>query len=284
MEARPLYGSRHAVCRVVHGMVVRLVLLVTLCFLMPLSTSEIVAGEFRVENSVYLLPAKKPISQTVTFFTEERIYDLSETSGRAAIFDLEEQQVTELDLRRRMRIDFELGDVESFTQQWQTIRAAQKNPMFRFLLQPRFATAWDAETGRLTLESRWLTYRVATFSPDDQEAVDRYIAFSDVAAKMAPMLDSHAPPPFPRLAMNPALRTRRRLPQEVRLTRVVQSDAGQQEVVLRAVHHYRWHLTADDRRQIEEAEQNRLRFNAVNIEQFRKLRQTAKRRTQRQRQ
>jgi len=237
-----------------------------------------VAADFRVQNSVFLEGSTEPISRTTTLFKSGRIYDIWEEPKAAAIFDVAEKRVIHLDRSRQVRVELSFRDIDTFTQQWRSLAATHRDRLFRFLLQPKFEEDFDAAAGKLVLRSDWLTYRITAFAPADRAAVGRYVRFSDVAVKLAPLINPNAPPPFARLAVNRVLGDRGQLPREVHLSRVLRSEDPRARLNLRAEHRFEWRLRQDDLESIRQIERQRVLFAQVGLEKFRQPRQADKRR------
>jgi len=238
----------------------------------PIATRPAHGADFRVENTVTAGSDPSPVSRTTTLFYEGRAYDFSADARRVAVFELGAQRVFELDMDRKVQVEIDRQAIESTMRQLRAMRGPDSSAMLRFLLAPQFDQKWKADAEELTLDSDFLTYRVATHSPPAEtvDSLTAYLSFSNIAARIAPMLDARAPAPFARLKLNEALSEVDRLPKEVELIRVVGRGKERVRVTLRAKHEFRWQLSDADRAMIQEVQRNRLRFAAVNLDEFRK--------------
>jgi hypothetical protein len=134
--------------------------------------------------------------------------------------------------------------------------------LLRFSAAPSFSESFDADKGQLTLASPEWTYRVATISAENPDALQRYQEFTDRFAELTSMLHN-SPPPGPRQALNAALVKHGVVPVEIQRTMGDDEDS-----MVRATHLFSWRLSRDDRSRLDEAQTYLANFKKVDNEKF----------------
>lgn len=226
-------------------------------------------GDFRVVNKVFLEDEKTPISESITLFKQGTVYDFLQPTGEITVFDQARGRLIVLDPARKLRAEVSTEDIESFADQLRKKSRASKVPLTRFLADPAFEESYDKSSGLLELKSRWIEYRVTSEPIDDPEDAQRYAEFSDWQAQFNVLVHPSAPPPFARMALDEALRSRERAPKDV--TRLISVEGkGQNPEKVRAEHRFQWKFMEADDKRMASADKYLVDFESVTMDEFHK--------------
>jgi hypothetical protein len=223
------------------------------------------AGEnFRVENAVFTGNGQQPESCSTTIFDDGLVFDFLQQPAEATIFDTAAARITLLDFARRIRTEVPTSDVADLCEKFrQRAVQHQKMPLVAFMAEPKFREEFDAQNGRLTLSSPWLTYQLQLVAFGGDIAATQYREFSDWSARLNVLLTRGARPPQARLWVNEAVARHQMIAREVRLTIIGNPAAGGKEVVVRSQHKFSPKLTAEDLRRVKEARDDMTQFDYV---------------------
>ena len=224
-------------------------------------------SELRVETDIYVGNQKKPVAQNLTLFTSGLVYDFPLVGPKeVTVFDPAHGRFVLLDCRRKVKTMLTTNQILEFASAIRA-QAHQIGGVIAFAAEPEFDEAFDAESGRLTLTSQWLTYRVKTIQPDRPAAAASYRSFADWYARLNATRPGSLPP-FARLELNKALAQRALVPQEVELIITPKHRQGDRKLVIRSRHNIDWHITNTDRKRIEEAGSWMASFQAVSFRDY----------------
>lgn len=200
----------------------------------------------------------EPYSHSLTLFHSGKVYDFMEEVGEVVIYEPMNDRFIFLDGNYRvaeLRIE-ELSQYlkasESESQKYLadlktdvTTSSDKAKAALEFQLRPQFDQKFDAREQRLQMISDQMIYDLKTGAcPNPDRALD-YLAYADWAARLNHILHPKAMLPEPRLAVNAALRQRKRIPLSV--TRKLQAEG---ETDLKSEHQFSWEFTAIDRQQM----------------------------------
>lgn len=202
------------------------------------------------------------LSHSLTLFHAGKVYDFMEDIGEVVILDTARHRfvilggnyaATEVSFAEvhqflesaKVKTDEYLADVVSQGDDAK-LRRAQA---LAFQLQPTLKKNYSTESGLLTLQGEFLSYRVDTAPGDDAQFLARYLEYADWAARLNYVLHPHAAYPAARIQLDEELRQLGRLPTAVEL-----SASLEHPVKLRAKHEFR-ELQAIDRQLINRWEQ-----------------------------
>jgi len=228
------------------------------------------AQSVRFDNKVYVGDEREPAVQSTTIFHEGHIYDYLEKPTEIVVLDSRLQQFVILDATRRTSARVSGRDVQGFTEQLRQRGSGQTEGLVKFLLAPAFHEQFDASTGTLKLEGEWMTYQVQTQKPSSPEILKLYREFSDWYAKLNPMLNAAARPPFARLMLNAALEEHGLLPREVVMTITMRKGLFPKRSQIRSEHHLIDHLSEADLNRIKQTHEFMVIFKPVSLEEYRK--------------
>jgi hypothetical protein len=251
------------------------VVVLTLC-LTAIWTQVASADEFRVESKVFAADSEKPISESITLFTDDRAFDLLVSPRETIIFDFTSDRIGLLDASRKVRTELATAKLTSFTDQLRTRAARQTDALLRFAADPHLEESSD-DDGWMRFSGKLLTYRVQAAQASDPDMVRRYRQFSDASARLNSMLQAGAMPPFARLSVNEALARDGKLPEQVELILAGDAKSGGKPTILRSEHHFSTQLTKVDRHRIDEANEELKTFKQVSWEEYVRPIQQAKR-------
>jgi len=243
---------------------VRFLLLLVLMFSVnccdPLS-----AQEMRVRTTISRQESNgswRPFAYSLTLFHAGKVYDYMEDVGEVVIYEPMSDRFVLLDGNYRAaeltitELNQFLKSSEAKSQDYLTDlkrdgsdTAKKEVAALEFQLRPQFDERFDSKEQRLRMNSQQIDYTVTTGSSPNPDDALKYLKYADWAARLNHILHPEALLPEARLAVNSALRNRKRIPLKVDLR--VRADG---EVHLQAEHQFSWELQAMDKRHISQWE------------------------------
>lgn len=253
-QTRAAYLLRKAVWAVMGGLV---------------ACSAASSQDFRVDNAVYVVGEKEPCVESTTIFLSGVVYDYLKSPAEQTVFDRNSGRFVLLDLARRVKTDVPLEKVTSLCQHLKTWAAGQKDPLLRFLANPRFEQDFDRSSGRLTLSSPSVDYNLTTAAAESLEISQTYREFSDWYCQLNTLLNPGSRPPFARMAVNEALEKHQQFPLQVEL--VLRLDGfPPKRLVIRSEHQLVRELVDADRGRVAQTDQYLAIFTPVAFEEYQK--------------
>jgi hypothetical protein len=234
--------------------------------------SPAVGAEFRIENRVFVAEEPEPVSESTTLFMNGRVYDFfGGENGEIAIYDPNHERFLLLDPARRIKTEIKTSYVDNYVAAIRKKAIEHDNEFVKFLANPQFKREFDQNASRLTLSSESMTYRVDTVAAENEEAARVYADFSDAYARLGAITSDVPLPPYPRLAVNAALRERKEFPKRVERT-VARTGLGplpDKSVTIYSEHKIAWRLVESDRRRIDVAAKYLGSFKDVPLQVYR---------------
>jgi hypothetical protein len=240
------------------------------CVLAGMFARPALADDFRVDNKVFFEDQKEPVSRSSTIFAKALVYDFLEKPAEIFIFDRPREQFILLDAERRVAAQVAMQDVMSFTEQLRQRAAAQRDPYVQFLANPTFEQHYEPATTTLSLSSPWLSYQVQGMAAPGPAAMAQYREFSDCYARLGPILDAAARPPFARMILNEALQKEGLIPQKLTLTLTPKRGFMPKRIVIRSEHELIDRLSQADLDRVVQAQQYMTIFSPVGLEQYKR--------------
>ena len=237
----------------------------------------LVAQEFRIETEVYRDGESDPISENLTLFSGNLVFDFLLAADRTrfpeeiVIYQSNEKRFVLLNTARQIKTEIIEGEVLKILAALQTSSMATGEN--KYLFQPSFDEHYDVASGWLTMESPQLTYRTRGHSPASNQ-LNRYYEFLNQFARLN-ATDPRRMPPFARLKLNAAIKKYGFIPDEVEMTLVPTLDPPADPIRLRSTHSLMWELSDKDQQRIESAKRYWMDFRQVSLAEFRGLQQTA---------
>jgi len=241
--------------------------LLAVCLLQPWPAEAL---SIRFDNKVFVGDEREPVAQSTTIFHEDRTYDYLEKPTEIVVLDWRLQQFVILDATRRISARVSGRDVLGFTEQLRQRGSGQPDGLVKFLLAPAFQEHFEASTGTLKLEGEWMSYLVQTQTASSPEIVKLYRDFSDWYARLNPMLNPSARPPFARLMLDAALQEHGLLPREVVMTITMRKGLFPKRSQIRSEHRMIDSLGASDMDRIKQTHEFMIIFKPVSLEEYRK--------------
>ena len=235
------------------------------------------AEDFRIDTDVFQGAEDKPVSETITIFTGDVIYDFllpdTETGAdeQVTMFDVRRGRIVLMDAGRRVQTTLSTDDLLQFTAGMKAL-ALQKGDTDFF--DPKFEVQFDETDGTLTLASRRLTYQVQAVTPKHAESVRRIQEFADWYARLNAVRPGNLPP-FGRIALNAALAERNMIPQKIERTILIDRPVADKKYVARSEHTTNWLLSTTDRRRIDRASRYIATFQQVTPDAYWEVGQVA---------
>jgi hypothetical protein len=231
-------------------------------------TQRAVADDFRIETKIYSGKEAEPVSQNLTLFRGNEVYDFLDKPTEITVFDPPRGRVILLDPARRVKAEVKLERLAAFSEDLKHWCGRQTDPMLRFAADAKFEQTLDDTTGELVFTSQFLTYRVQTLRADTEAIAEQYRDFSDSYARLNALTNPGSLPPFPRLAVNEALFRSRMIPEKVQLTIPSRSHFGGKPTTMRTEHAVNWRLLQSDLEQIDKAAEYLVTFTPLPLEKY----------------
>jgi hypothetical protein len=227
-----------------------------------------VAGEFRVENRVFVGGQKEPISVSLTVFHEAMVYDFLQKPAETTVYDPAARRFYLLDSTRRQRTEIGMEQIASYLKRVKERAEKHKDPLVRFSAAPQFEERFDGELGKLELSSPAMMYRITVVEAESPVQAAAYREFADASARLNAVLDSRGKLPFPRLKVNELLARRGLLPREVTLTVTTQKKDSPHTEKIRSEHYFSDKLGDSDRERIAHAQEAMKQYRAVDFSKY----------------
>lgn len=229
------------------------------------------AEDFRVDNAVYSGDEKEPTNRSTTIFREGVVYDCLTNPAETVVFDKAAGRFVLLNVMHRKRSELTTTEVTAVIDRLQSVAAKSKDPLVKFLAEPKFQERVDDAAGELTLTSPLVSYRLVLSHEPSPDLVGQYHEFCDWYARLNSLLVPGSRPPFGRLMVNAALAQRQATASQVVLT--VTSGKGQKpsRTTIRSEHKVVRPLGPADLDRVTQIRECLGSFNLVSFEEYRKL-------------
>ena len=227
-----------------------------------------VADDFRIETKVFAGKEAEPVSEDLTLFRGEQVYDFLSKPREITIFDKPRSRVILLDPVRRVKAEVATERIIAFADELRTWCGKQADPLLKFAAEPSFDQSLDNATGELVFSSPFLTYRISTVKAGSDDIARQYLEFSNSYARLNALTNPGSTPPFPRLKVDEALYLSHAIPTKVQLTLPARSRFGGKPTVVRSEHSVNWRLLESDRQRIQEAEEFLVTFTPLTLERY----------------
>lgn len=236
------------------------------------------ADDFRVESKLYFHEKKssddKADVESTTLFAAGRAYDFMPEHGETTIFDPVNNEFTVLDPERRTWTRIKTDEITNEIKKLRVAAMQHQDPLVRFLGSPKFEEKVDAETGEIVLSGKAATYTVQTEVPKPAFAAAQYADYADWQAQLNALLNPKPMPPFARLELDRVLKQQGKVPTAVELLLMHKDRRGKLATMkLRSEHVFRWHVSQEDRRNIEEVGTQLQKFERLTFEAYQQKRQ-----------
>ena len=171
----------------------------------------------------------------------------------------------------RTRTELTIAHLAAFVDRLQTLAAKNKDPLVRFLADPKFDERFQDAANELTLSSPLVTYRLVLSPESDQSVVEQYREFCDSYARLNALLVPGSRPPFGRLAVNAAMAQRQATASQVSLSLTTGKIPNQHKTVIRSEHRVVRPLGPADLDRVAQAREMMDHFKLASFEDYRKL-------------
>lgn len=229
------------------------------------------AQEFRIESQIYVDSSKLPVSQNVTLFSQQIVYDFQMSDEaqpkpiETVVFDARRRLMVLLDPKREVRL--ELPELRLISILESVRKETLKETRSNFLVNESFKEDNDWATGWVTLESPTITYRYKGSHPKHAEILPPYFDFLDNFTRLL-VTDPTKVPPFARLKLNSSIRRVGWMPSEIQVS-VKPNSLFKQGLEAKSTHTVVNQLSKKDHQRIAEAKQQWLNFKAVDLSEYR---------------
>ena len=226
--------------------------------------------DFLIESKIYRGKKKQPISENTTYFAGGVVYDFLDNPTEVTIFDPARKRLVLLEPSLGLKVEISTDELIEANRRMQDLARKQPSSLVQFAAVPKFDVDSSVEDGRLTLSSKWLTYRAQSKEAKTARAAAQYRAFADWYSRLNSLRPA-ALPPFARLELNRRLAQRNWIPTRVDLTvRLKNSPLTSSTTKLHSEHRTVWRLVEQDRRRIEKAGRYLASFKQVSLETYRR--------------
>lgn len=235
--------------------------------------AQATAQQLRIESQVYRDGRQQPIASTLTLIDNGFVYDFSldpaqpETELEIAIYDYNRKSINLLDCERQVRMSLEQFEVIKMVEEQRS--QLSQNPELEFLVAPQFQEQSDIASGTIDLQHPQISYSARCEKPKDMTALPIYYDAVDHLTRLAAS-DPERLPPFPRLALNQAIRKYNLMPTEIEM-RLASEGLLQRDIQMRSVHTTIWQLSTQDQQRIEQAKRKYMNYPVVSLGKFRGL-------------
>lgn len=231
-----------------------------------------VAQQFRVETEVFNQGAEEPVSESLTIFDGDVVYDfvlgaLPET----AVFDIRRGRIVCLDPQRKIQTALTTENLLEFCDATRTRAGNGQDKLFH----PQFETSFDDQSQTLTLNSDAISYTARCAAAKDAESAKRFQQFADWYARLN-FVRPGSMPPFARVELNRLIAERNLLPLQVERTVVLKNPVGNKRGIARSVHAVTWLISNSDRHRIETVATQLTSFRNVPFKEYSQADATAK--------
>jgi hypothetical protein len=221
--------------------------------------------DFRVEADVFVEDGGESVSETLTLFKGDVVYDFFlKGPDETTMFDINRGRIILLDGVRRVQTTLTTDQLLELSDAIRQRGAARGNqPLF----EPQITTNYAEQEKILTLTSDRLTYRAKGIDPKLPHAAERFRQFADWYARLNAIRPGN-PPPFGRLELNGALAGHGLVPEEIERTVVLDRPLANKTLRARSRHIFVWTLSSTDQKRIDKAGQNLAAFESVGLGQY----------------
>lgn len=236
-----------------------------------LNPDRAVGQEFRIESQVYSDGTTLPVSQNVTLFSKGLVYDFQMSDDaqphptETVIFDSRNRTMVLLDPVRKVRL--ELSDLILLKIVDGVRRETLKDERSSFLIEDDYVEEVDWTTNWLTLTSPHLVYRFQGEQPKDVTVIPPYFEFLEHFTRLIAS-DPTKIPPFARMKLNQSIKRLGWIPSEVHLS-AEQNGMFREAFSATSKHVFINNLSDRDHARIATAKQQWIRFNRVELAEYR---------------
>jgi hypothetical protein len=241
-----------------------------LCSVLALSCamsmlSHVAAQEFRIETEVFTGENAEPVSESLTIFSGDVVYDfLLGASEEITIFDMNRGRIVLLDPKQQVKAEIMTADLFEFCDRIKHRTANEKDAS---LFAPLFQQSFDEERSLLTLTSDRMTYAAKGVVPKQPQAVQRYQQFADWYARLNALKPGNLPP-FGRIELNKSLAEKNLIPVEIERTLIVDRPIADKKLTARSQHATTWLISNTDRKRIDTAGNYLSKFRKVSPKEY----------------
>ena len=245
---------------------------------MTISTLAVpcVSQEFRIETDIYVDQNQKPISENLTLFNDEAVFDFqlakkSETPVEVIVYTFSDKKFVLLDPSRKIKYVADQEKLEHFVQSMRNDKEFRER--LPFLFEPKFEEKYDGKGSWLTLKAKNIQYRCKGESHSDKKAMARYFEFIDQYAILN-VTDPKKLPPFARLELNESIKANSLMPKTVEMELTLPGQNTSRKIQAKSKHFVIWKLSKTDQSRIENAKKMLEEFRETGIEEYRQLKKT----------
>lgn len=225
------------------------------------------ADAFRVETELFIGDDSQPIVEYLTLFADRVVYDFRVTKPEeVTVYDPDRGRIVLLSPDRKWKTTISHEEILRFTSALKSHIDAS-NPVFYAAAHPGFGEATEEDDQWLTLENKYIRYRIKGERPKSTSIARRYRDFADWSARLNAMRPGNLPP-FARIDANQVIAEKGWVPLEVE--RVVDPHKlGQKKLVGRSKHLTSGILSGTDRKRIDSVGDQLTTYEEVTFTQFR---------------
>lgn len=234
---------------------------------MGVSVAETLAIDFRVETEVFLADRKEPEVEMVAFFSSDLIYDFR-TKGSAdpIIIDPPRSVAHLLFDKSKEKVSVSFDQIVRWVAHYKS--SESKSDLFQFASDPKFERKHDPIAKSLLLKSPVMTYTVRTTQANNNVVARQYRELADWSARLN-AIQPGGLPPFARLELNRDLAESNLLPESIERTVTAKSQQGFSRTdKVRTLHHFNWLLSQDDKKRIEDANDNLSKYKSISPDEY----------------
>jgi hypothetical protein len=245
-----------------------------LAFLLALATTPLAAQDFRMDTDVFIGSSKEPVAETLTLFSNARVYDFMLNEPREiVVFDHGRGEFTLLDEKQQIKTVVTTEQAIHHAHAIKVQSLEIPNSLFAEAADPKFKETFEErsennqELTYVKLAGTTITYEAIGLRPKFPGAVQTYKEFATWCARLNCMRVGNLPPEA-RISLNRALAEKGLLPKEITRTVVLNEGLAKKTSEVRSRHLVNWTLSSEDQKRIDRAHDAMVKFTAVDFKEY----------------
>ncbi len=231
------------------------------------------AQDFRMDTDIFIGTSKEPVAETLTLFSNSRVYDFMLTDSREiVVFDQGRGEFTLLDEKQQIKttvttqeaLDHAFALKVQASQEPETLFAEAADPKFEETTEDK--TENEQTVSYVKLAGKKIQYDANGARPKFNGAVLSYTDFATWCARLNAMRPGNLPPEA-RITLNRALAGKGVLPKEITRTITLEGLTKKKSEV-RSRHLVNWTLSNEDMKRIDRAHDGMVKFQFVEFKEY----------------
>jgi hypothetical protein len=230
------------------------------------------AEEFRIDTEVFIGSEREPAVETLTVFSQGRIYDFLLTKPEEiTLFEPSQARITLIDVNRQVKAVLETRELLDAVLSLQAAAEESKDEIFRAAAKPLFETKSEeftengAKFTRFTLEGTPIMYKAVGQVARHPDAAREFKYFADWSWRLNSVRPGNLPAGA-RLQVNDLLSKQNLIP--TRIDRVITPSVFARKIEMHSKHLVNWRLSAEDRKRIDTTGDYLANFQVISFDDY----------------